>query len=382
MRLLLLPLLLLALAGCSSSGPIRQPAELEPVSAAPDVNRSVKVLWSSSTSSDSLNRVYDRLQPAIAAGRLYSANANGKLYAFDLKSGQQLWQQTFDLTISAAAGLNEQTLFAGTNKGEVLALNRNDGALQWRVTLSSEVLAPPAATAAQVIVRCVDGSVYALNAENGQQLWRYQGTVPALSLRGESTPVITGDNVLIGLASGRLVALSLYDGAVIWESSVVVPQGRTDLERMVDVDATPLVADDTLYAVAYQGRVVALSRLTGAQQWSRDLGSSAGMALDEHHLYVVDDDDQLWALDRNSGASLWKTDRLKYRTLTAPAAVKDAVVVGDFEGYLHWLSLEDGHTIARHRVDSDGIRATPIVINDVLYVRSKSGDIEALTLVP
>lgn len=378
MRFILLPLLLLTLVGCSSSGPIREPAELEPVAAA----RDVKVVWSKFTSSNQLNLVYDRLTPAIADGRLYTANANGMVYAFDLAKGKKQWQQEFDLVITGGVGLNEQSLFFGTSKAEVVALNRNDGTLLWRATLSSEVLAPPVATSSQVIVRCVDGNVYALSAESGQRLWHYQGSVPALTLRGDSTPVIAGENVLLGLANGRLASLSLYDGSVTWESNVVVAQGRTDLERMVDVDATPLVADDTIYAVAYQGRVVALSRLTGTQQWSRDMGSSAGMGLDEHHLYVVDDEDQVWALDRSNGASLWKSDKLKYRDLTAPAPVQDAVVVGDFEGYLHWLSLEDGRIIARHQIDSDGIRVVPIVINNVLYVRSRNGDLKALTLAP
>lgn len=379
MRFMLLPLLLvLVLVGCSSSGPIREPAALEEISAA----HPVKVLWSNSTSSDRLNLVYDRLAPVVADGKLYTASANGMVYAFDIASGKQQWQQRFDLVITGGVGLNQELLFVGSAKGEVVALNRNGGALQWRTTLSSEILAPPVATANQLIVRCVDGNVYALNAENGQQLWHYQGSVPALSLRGDGTPVVAGDNVLLGLANGRIAALSLYDGSVIWESSVMVAQGRTDLERMVDVDATPIVSDDTVYAVAYQGKVVALSRLTGSIVWSRDIGSSAGLGLDEHHLYVVDDQDQLWALDRNSGASLWKSDKLKYRDLSAPVPVKEAVVVGDAEGYLHWLSLEDGHIIARHQVDADGIRIAPVVVNGVLYVRSKNGDLEALTLAP
>ncbi len=378
MRFILLPLLLLMLAGCSSSGPIREPATLETITGARDVN----VKWVRSTSSSSLNKVYDRLAPAISDGKLYTANANGMVYAFDLAKGKKQWQQEFALVISGGVGINDQSLFIGSSKGEMLALARNDGAEQWRTTLSSEVLAPPVATANQVIVRCVDGNVYALDVENGQRLWSYQSGIPSLTLRGDGTPVITNDNVLIGLANGRLVSLSLYDGSITWEGNVAVAQGRTDLERMVDVDATPLVVDDTVYAVAYQGRIVALSLSTGTQQWSRDIGSSAGMAIDEHHLYVVDDDDQVWMLDRNSGASLWKSDKLKYRDLTAPAALKDAVVVGDFEGYLHWLSLDDGHIIARRQVDSDGVRATPVVINNVLYVRSKNGDLEALTLAP
>lgn len=380
MRVALLPLLsLLTLAGCSSSGPIREPAELQPLSGA----RDVKVVWGNTAASDRLNLIYDRLQPAVAAGRIYSATANGMVYAFDSAQGKKIWQRRFDgLVISGGVGLNDRSLFAGTSKGVLLAMGREDGSEQWRAALSSEVLAPPVATASHVIVRCTDGNVFALNAENGHELWRYQATVPALTLRGEGAPVISGDRVLLGLANGRLVSLSLYDGSLNWESSVVVPQGRTDLERMVDVDATPLVAGDTVYAVAHQGRVVALSLATGAQKWSHEIGSSAGMALDEHHLYVVDDADQVWALDRNNGASLWKSDKLKYRDLSAPAAVDGAVVVGDFEGYLHWLSIEDGSIIARRQIDSEGVRVAPAVIDDRLFVRSKSGDLEVLTLKP
>jgi len=187
--------------------------------------------------------------------------------------------------------------------------------------------------------------------------------------------------VLLGTADGRLVALSLYDGSVRWESAIVVPQGRTDLERMVDVDAPPVVVDGTVYVVAYQGRVVALSLVTGALQWSRDIGSSAGLAVDRHHVYVVDDEDQVWALDRRNGASLWMQDKLKYRDLTAPALANNALVVGDFEGYLHWLSLDDGKIFARYQVHGDGVRVTPIVLDNTLYVRSKVGELDALTLV-
>ncbi len=375
--LMVVPFVATGLVGCSSTGPINEPTELVEL----ENPASVKQLWKASTSSSDFNLVYDRIQPVIAGELLYTVSANGIVYAFDRAKGKRQWKKELDVVISAAVGINDKALFVGSSKGEVLALERNNGEILWRQRLSSELVTQPVATSSLVVVRSGDGSIYGLDAENGSRVWVYQRSVPALTLRGESVPVVADDMVLLGTADGRLIALSLYDGSVRWELAIVVSQGRTDLERMVDVDATPAVVDGTVYAVAYQGRVVALSLLTGALQWSRDIGSSAGLAVDRHHVYVVDDEDQVWALDRRNGASLWKQDKLKYRDLTAPVLANNAVVVGDFEGYLHWLSLDDGKIFARHQVHDDGVRVTPIVLDNTLYVRSKVGKLEALTLV-
>ncbi|MFC1748213.1 outer membrane protein assembly factor BamB [Pseudomonadota bacterium] len=371
------PFLALSLVACSSTGPINEPTELVDI----ENPSKVKRLWKASTSSSDLNLVYDHIRPVLVDDLLYSVSAKGIAYAFDRQKGKQQWKSDLDVVISAGVGVNAKALFVGTSKGELLALDRNNGEVLWRQRLSSEIMSQPVATSSLVVVRCGDGSAYGLDTENGNQVWHYPHNMPALTLRGESVPVIVDGTVLLGTADGRLVALSIYDGSVSWESALVVAQGRTDLERMVDVDATPVVADGTVYSVAHQGRVVALSLLTGVLQWSRDIGSSAGLTVDAHHVYVVDDEDQVWALDRRNGASLWKQDQLKFRSVTAPARIENAVVVGDFEGYLHWLSLDDGKIFARHQVHDDGVRVAPIVLDNTLYVRSKVGKLEALSLV-
>jgi outer membrane protein assembly factor BamB len=377
MRSLWLVLLVSLLAACSSSGPIHEPTELEPLQSGEKVHN----LWSVSTPSASEDEVYNTLRPVIADDVLYTLNAEGVVQAHSLKHGKRLWKvELEDTTVSAGLGMSSKLLLLGTARGEVLALSREDGKLVWRARASSEVLAPPVAGNGLVIVRSGDGVTEALKLEDGAQVWRYTSQVPPLSLRGEATPVISNDLVLLGLANGHLLALSLFDGVEQWESTVVVPKGRTDLERMVDVDAAPLVVGDVIYVTAHQGRVLALSRLTGTMLWSRDLGGSVGMAVNGQTLYLVDDQGQVWAMDRSNGATLWKSEKLKYRELSAPAAYDDAVVVGDFEGYLHWLAQGDGHIFARYQMDHDGIRVAPLIKDNVLYCRSSTGKVEALRL--
>lgn len=377
MRLLGLALLATLLVACSSSGPIHEPTPLEPL----ESGAGVKSLWAVSTPAVSEDKIYDVLRPVLADEVLYTAGAKGVVQAHSVADGKRRWKVELDHVISAGLGLGGELLLLGTAKGEVLALARENGELRWRSRVSSEVLAPPVVVNDNlVIVRCGDGVSEALNMDNGERVWRYVSQVPPLSLRGEATPVISDDLVLLGLANGHLVALSLFDGVLQWEATVVVPKGRTDLERMVDVDAAPVVVDDVIYVTAHQGRVLALSRLTGTTLWSRDLGGSVGLAVDERNLYLVDDEGQVWALDRSNGATLWKSEKLKYRELGAPLAYDDVVVVGDFEGYLHWLSQSDGRIFTRYQVDKDGIRVAPLVRDGILYSRSRSGKVEALRL--
>lgn len=377
MRLLGLALLATLLVACSSSGPIHEPTPLEPL----ETGAGVESLWAVSTPAASEDKIYDTLRPVLADEVLYTAGAEGVVQAHGVANGKRHWKVRLDHVISAGLGLGGELLLLGTAKGEVLALARENGELRWRSRVSSEVLAPPVvANDNLVIVRCGDGVTEALNMDNGERVWRYVSQVPPLSLRGEAAPVISDDLVLLGLANGHLVALSVFDGVLQWEATVVVPKGRTDLERMVDVDAAPVVVGDVIYVTAHQGRVLALSRLTGTMLWSRDLGGSVGLAVDERNLYLVDDEGQVWALDRRNGATLWKSEKLKYRELSAPLAYDDVVVVGDFEGYLHWLSQSDGHVFARYQVDEDGIRVAPLVKDGILYSRSRSGKVEALRL--
>ncbi len=373
--LLSLLLLLVLLAGCSSSGPMHKPTALQPLEAELLITKE----WSALTPGGRLNSVYNRLTPVVADGVLYTLSATGVLYAIDAAEGRKLWKSDLDTLISAGLGHNDELLFVGTADAQVIALSRADGSVRWRTDVATEVLAPPAANASYVVVACGNGQVYALNSENGLALWQLQRSVPALSLRGTSTPVIAGDVVLLGTAEGHLLAASIYNGDTLWEATIAVPQGRTDLERMVDVDATPLVLDGTIYSAAYQGRIVALSLDAGRVLWSRDIGSSAGLVADEKNLYLVADDSHLWALERRSGATLWRQDALAYRDLSAPVLYGNHLVVGDLEGFLHWLSLEDGRLVGRYQVDEGKAVKAPLQIGGTIaYVRNERGEIEAL----
>ncbi len=376
MHHVLLVLLVVLLTACGSSGPIHEPTKLEQINS----RIGTKVLWSLTTPTSSQDKIYTALHPVLFDGVLYSVGASGVVQANKIKRGRRLWKVKLKTTISAGLGGNEELLLLGTAKGEVIALERETGEIRWRTEVASEVMAIPVIDRNYVIVRSGDGTTEALDAETGEKLWSYNSPLPPLSLRGEATPVVIDDLVLLGQANGRLAALSIYDGVVQWESTVVAAKGRTDLERMVDVDATPVVVGDVIYVVAHQGRVLALSKLTGTMLWSRDLGASVGLVTDELNVYLVDDEGQVWALDRRTGATLWKSEKLKYRRLTAPVTNVDAVVVGDYEGYLHWLSKTDGHIFTRYQVDEKGIHVAPLVLDDVLYTRSKTGKLEALKL--
>jgi len=376
MRLFAVLLAATLLVGCSGSGPIHEPMELVPLESGIKVER----LWQTSTGSSDDDSVYAQLRPAVQDGVIYTVGAQGVVQANALDSGKTLWERELELTVSAGLTVANGMLVLGTAKAEVIALNPVNGEDLWRVRVSSEVLAPVAIGHQLVIVRSVDGATVALKMENGDQVWRYDSVVPALSLRGDAAPVVSGEQVYLGLANGRVVALSIFDGVTRWEATVATPKGRTDLERIIDVDVTPLVVGDVLYVAAYEGRVMALSTLTGSMLWSRDLGASAGLAVDDKNLYLVDDAGRVWALDRKNGATLWQHEQLLYRNLTAPLSYGDYVVVGDFEGQLHWLAKSDGHIVARYQIDKRGVGIAPLVAGDVLYSRSKQGKLEALTL--
>ncbi len=373
---LFLPLLIAgSLVACSST-PIHEPTPLEPLATSAKVEK----LWSVSSSSSSQDKVYEHLQADLQGGVLYNVSADGVVKANEIGKAAQLWKQELNTVVSAGLSVADGLLLLATSEAEVIAMAKDNGEIRWRRAVSSEVLAPPVVSGNVVIVRSADGVTQALSTDSGEQLWSFSSNVPALSLRGDATPVVVGDLVLLGQANGRLSALSIFDGVLQWESAIVVPQGRTDLERMVDVDAMPLVVADVIYVAAHQGRVLALSKLTGATLWSRDLGTSVGMTVDSEKLYLVDDEGQVWALDRRNGATLWKLDKLQYRDLSAPVGYADSVVVGDYEGQLHWISKDDGAIIARHQVDESGVRVAPLVRDGVLYSRSKSGRLEALRL--
>jgi outer membrane protein assembly factor BamB len=318
--------------------------------------------WSRSTGSGTDERLV-RLQPAVVGDRVYVADRNGSVAALDLESGKSIWHTKTGLHISAATGVGSGLVLAGSSEGQLVALDAQTGEQRWLTDVPSEVLSVPQVYEDIVIVQTVDGSVSALSADNAQRLWIYDRSVPVLTLRGTSTPLLVGGAVIAGFANGKMVALEARTGREIWSAAVAVPRGRTELERIVDLDADAAVRDGVLYAGGYQGRLMAISLRDGRTLWNRDMSTFRKIAVDEEQVTVTDADSEVWAIDRRGGRSLWKQGALRRRNLTGPVAVGDYIGVGDFEGYLHLLSVIDGSIAGRTRVDSDGIQATPIAVS-------------------
>lgn len=325
-------------------------------------------------------RFYVHLDPLLDDGMLYVTDARGQVTAVDMDNGRPRWSVDLSVPVTGGMGGGSGIAALGTAKGEVIALHMESGELLWRRQLSSEVMALSAVGQDRLVARTNDGRVHALAAETGEPVWLAGRTTPALSLRGVSRPVIVPGRVVVGFDNGRVVTLGLARGNVLWESVLAAPTGRSELERMVDVDGEIQVADGQVYAVAYQGRIASLSLSDGRTLWDREFSSYRGLAVAEGQIFVTDADDHVWGLDRNGGATLWQQEQLRLRRLTPPVVWRDYVVVGDYEGYLHWLSREDGSLVGRLRVDSSGVMAKPVVHEDRLYVLGKGGRVAAVTL--
>lgn len=323
---------------------------------------------------------YLKLGPAAAGGRVFAADRKGALKAFEADSGKPVWETDIDVPLSGGPGAGDGLVLVGTSDGEVVAVNAESGEPAWRTRVSSEVLAEPVAGDGVVVARTIDGKLHGLDVESGEQLWIYDRNVPVLTLRGTSAPVLARGAAVTGFDSGRVAAVALSDGQPVWEAQVSVARGRTELERLVDIDADPLVFDTTVYTVAYQGQVAALDLASGELLWQRDISSHAGVAVDEDRVYVVDDRSHLWALDRFDNAQAWKQEALEARGLTAPVVFDRYVAVADIEGYVHLLRREDGEMAARVRIDNDPVLATPMVDADTLFVYSSGGRLAALRL--
>jgi outer membrane protein assembly factor BamB len=336
-------------------------------------------LWSTSVGVG-YDEQFVNLVPAAYGDHLYVASRRGRVTAVNAETGKRDWEVKTKAAVSAGPGVGEGLVLLGTSDAEVLALDAADGTQLWRVRVGSEVLAVPQIDLGRVIVQTVDGNIAALDANDGRQLWIYDRSVPVLTLRGTSTPAVQHGAVIAGFANGKLVALSADSGFVAWETSVAIPQGRSELERMVDIDADPVIAGGAVYVTSFQGRVAVLDIQNGNSGWKREMSSHTGLGVDFSQVYVTDDLSNVWALSRSTGATEWKLDKLAYRGLTGPEPFDEYVAVGDAEGYVHLLSRYDGSIAARVRVDKEGIKAKPLSLRDVLYVYGNSGTLAAYSL--
>ena len=379
MRLSLLALsLALAVAACSKTSKkenIEPPAELTDFAASAQVDK----LWSQGLG-EGEERLGLRQHPALADGRVYAANVDGDVFAIDATSGKTLWKVETEMRLSGGPGVGDGTVVVGSLDGDVIALNPDDGSERWKVKLSSEVIATPAVGGGLVVARANDGRVFAYNVTDGERRWIYDRGLPSLTLRGNGAPVMFQGGVFLGYDNGQVVALRLEDGVQQWEQTVAVGEGRAEIERMVDIDGELVVDAGDVFAAAYNGQVLAISAEGGRPSWNREVSSYSGLALSGEKLLLSDKDGTVWALDRRTGSALWKQDALAHRWLTTPAIQGNYAVVGDLEGYLHWLSLEDGSLAARDRLTREPIRATPQVTDDTLYAVGTNGELGAYRL--
>ncbi|HYE34077.1 outer membrane protein assembly factor BamB [Methylocaldum sp.] len=392
-RFLILFLYSLLLTGCSGLGALKEAASgigeyfgssdnVDPPAELEDFEPAVKmtVLWDASVGKGYAKQ-YVNLVPAVTEDKVFAADRKGKVQARSRLNGDKLWSVDIELPVSAGPVAGESKLILGTSNAEVVALSDGDGSILWKTNVSSEILALPRVEGDTVVVRSSDGRITALDEKTGATRWYHDRTIPALSIRSRGSPTIADDLVLDGYGSGKLITLSLSDGKPEWEATVALPHGRSEIERLVDMDSDPIVKGDTIYVTGYQGGVAAVSLRDGEVQWRRtELSSYAGMAAARRTLFVTDASSDVWQLDIRSGADLWKQDELHQRRLTTPVLVKDYVVVGDLEGYLHLLSQEDGSLVGRVRVDKNPIEAAPVVFDDVIYVYTSGGTVAAVAV--
>ncbi len=379
-----LPLLAsLSLAGgCTALGNLfdnpdntAPPSEL--VEFEPTVN--VRTVWQRRVGSGA-GELFLKLRPAIDNDRVYAATRDGRVQAFDARTGETVWDTDTDSPLSGGPGVGDGLVLLGTSEGEVLALGEEDGEIKWRARVSSEVLSSPEAGGGVAVTRTIDGKLFGLSSDDGTRLWVYDRTAPVLTLRGTSSPALAEGAAIAGFDNGQVVAIALSNGQPLWETRVAVPRGRTELERMVDIDADPIILDNAVYAVTYQGQIAALELFSGDVIWRRDMSSHAGLGVGPRNVYVTDDASHVWALDRSNSASMWRQSKLEARRVSPPAVFDEFVVVGDLEGYVHWLRKEDGQFVARVRVDSDGIVAAPVATAFAVYVYGSGGELAALQI--
>ncbi len=384
-RYLVLLVMMLSLAGCSTvSGwfdsdddDLTAPVPLSDITET--VN--IKELWSVGVGDGQGDGFY-RLQPAISGDVIYAASADGEVLAVDRKRGKTLWELELDIALSGGVGVYEDVLLLGSSEGLVLQLDASTGEQLWTTMLTGEILSPPQANGKVVVVQTYNGKLQGLDFTTGELLWTYTSKVPVLTVRGTSVPIIENNRVYAGFANGRVLSFDTQTGAIVWEVRVAIPQGRSEIERIVDVDGTMELGGGELYAASYQGSVVAIDVGAGRKIWQQKVSSFSGVSLGFGNVYAADEDGTLNAFMQNGEGVRWTQGALGYRQLSRPTPVGSYVAVADFEGYLHVLSQVDGDFVGRLRVDNDGVRGDMLSEDGILYVFGNDGDLVAYEITP
>jgi len=364
---------LFLIAACSKDKSVDQPAKLTPL----QVTLRVQKVWSASIGEKKEIALRLGLGVTIANNRVYAAGYQGEVAALELGNGRVAWRTRLKAPLSGGTAANATLVTVGASDGQFFALNAASGKLLWKVRLNGEVLAPADLSDKLLVVRTVDGKLHGLSAADGHELWSAEQQVPRLSLRGTARPVIVGELVLCGFDNGKVLAVNAGDGSVQWEATVTPPHGRTELERLSDIDSAVDVAGQNVYAVGFQGRVAMLALDTGQTWWSHEASSYRGLTLDDDALYLSTADGEVVALKTRTGAELWRQKALLHRGLSGIAVMDNALVTADFQGYVHWLDKATGALAARERSGKVRVSTTPAVAGDMAVVINDRGQISA-----
>ena len=366
----------LIVSGCSwfESDKIKalEPLKLEKIETTVDVRK----LWSVKLGDDAeFLRVM--LRPAGDGNRIYAASRDGNVVALDAETGKQAWKTELEVELSAGPGVGDGMVAVGSADGWIIVLNAADGTERWRVSLGGETLSPPLVAEESVFVATIDNRLRSLRGYDGDVNWSLEKQTPVLTMRGSATLAIVGSSVIAGFDNGRLVAAAADSGNVVWDSFLAPPSGRSDLERLSDIDGQISVVGQDIYAAGYQGRVAAIAAESGQILWSREISSYVGVSADWNNVYTTNESGEVISMTRRNGQEIWRQASLLRREPTLPVSFKTTVVVGDLEGYLHFFSVVDGTPVARERQGSAAISGTLVVIADRLYVQSDAGNIAA-----
>lgn len=318
-----------------------------------------------------------QIRPAYSSGLIFAADYKGLLIALNAESGRKQWEIKTELPFTGGPGVSDNLLLMGTENGEVFAFEASSGTQLWSATVTSEVLAAPAEADGIVVVRCIDGRVFGLDADTGQRIWVYDHSVPLLTLRGNAPLLVRAGVVFVGYDGGQVVALTLEEGILMWEQTLVTTEGRTELERLSDIDGQLVFIASDLLVASYKNRLASLAADSGRLLWFKDISSATGVSVDRVNLTLSDKDGNVWLLDRRNGAESWKQDQLARRGLTRPVFYGNFIVVGDWEGYLHWINIDDGQFAAREKIGGDGFSGPPMVVGNTLYVMTNKGSLVA-----
>jgi outer membrane protein assembly factor BamB len=365
---------LLFAAGCSKDKDVEPPAKLAKF----PTKLSVTKAWSEGVGGGKKQmQLRLGLGPAIDNGTVFAASHKGEVVAVGLKKGERRWRKDVRLPLSAGPAAGSGLVVVGSSKGNIVALDEASGREVWRTRVNGELLSAAAISEKVVAIRSVDGKLHGLDAASGKELWSVEQPVPRLSLRGTAAPTIARDMAISGFDNGKIMAVQLSSGDTVWDTALASPHGKTELERLVDIDSSVQIAGDNVYAVGFQGRIAMLAVDSGQIWWAHDMSSNRGLAVDDDTLFVSGADGIIVALRGRDGSEVWRNDKLKRRGLSMPAVTSTAIAVADFQGYLHWLDKTTGELVARERVAGDRVTNPPVAADDTVVVLTDGGKLAA-----